>query len=129
MPAETFKIMIFLKRRPGMSLAAFREYYEGVHARLCLKYAVGALRYVRRYVQPLPLPGSSVAEELDFDVVTEIWFDNRAIYDKVVEAASLGLMPAEVLEDEERLFDRPKSRFATVVECDSELPPPGASRG
>jgi hypothetical protein len=115
-----YKVMVFLKRKSGMSLEAFRDYYESTHAKLCEKYAVGSRRYVRRYVTPLPDPVTGKTEELAFDVVTEIWIDNRVHFEKLVEAASRGEMPAEVLADEERVFDRSKSRFATVIECDSD---------
>lgn len=124
MAVQIFKVLIFLKRRPGMSLDAFRDYYEGAHAKLCEKYMVGARRYVRRYVQPLPDPLTGRNDELSFDVITELWFDDRAVFERVVASTSRGQLPAEVLADEERLFDRSKSRFTTVVEFDSELPTP-----
>ncbi len=117
---ETYKMLIFLKRRPGMSLEAFRDYYEGVHARLGEKYALGARRYFRRYVQPAPSLVKGANEELEFDVITELWFDDRAVFEKVIEGASRGAVPADVLEDEERLFDRSKSRFAAVIEYESD---------
>jgi hypothetical protein len=58
---------------------------------------------------------------MDFDVITELWFDDRGVFEKVVAGASRGLLPAAVLADEERLFDRSRSRYATAVEIDSEL--------
>jgi hypothetical protein len=120
-PSETFKVLIFLKRRPGMSLAEFRDYYENVHSKLGEKYAVGLRRYIRRYVQPLPAAVPGIPDELGFDVITELWFDDRAVADKVAQFASRGELPAEVLADEERVFDRSKTRYATVVELDSKL--------
>lgn len=121
MPAEIFKVLIFLKRRPGMSLEAFRDYYENVHARLGEKYAAGMRRYVRRYVQPLPDAPTATPDEMSFDVITELWFDDRAVFEKVAEFAPRGALPADVLADEERLFDRSKTRYATVIELASEL--------
>lgn len=118
MSTSLFKILIFLKRRPGMSRDEFLAYYEGVHSKLCEKYASGASRYVRRYVTPV----DTQAQELDFDVITELWFEDRATFDMVVKFAAKGVIPAEVLEDETRLFDRSKSRFTTVIEYDSNLP-------
>lgn len=129
MAAQTFKVLIFLKRRPGMSLEAFRDYYEGVHSKLCEKYAIGTRRYVRRYVQPRLNSLTGKVDELEFDVVTELWFEDRAVFDTAVDLASRGKMPAEILADEERLFDRSKTRYATVVEFDSELSTLGASTG
>ena len=122
MATPVFKILMFLKRRPGMTLQAFRDYYENVHSKLGEKYAAGGVcRYVRRYVEPLPgsLPGEG--NELEFDVITETWFEDRSVFEKVAAFLSSGELPADVLADEERLFDRSKSRFMTVSECESHL--------
>jgi EthD domain len=117
MSEPRYKLLLFLKRRPGMSVEAFRDYYENNHRVLCEKYSVGVGRYVRRYLDPLPASSG----ELPFDVITELWFDSKAVFDKVVEFTSKGVLPEEVIADEERLFDRARSRVATVVECDSDM--------
>lgn len=113
-----FKVLIFLKRKPGMSLEAFRDYYENVHAKLALKHSGGMKRYVRRYVRPFPNVITGKVEELDFDVVTECWFESK-------EAFAANALPESIREeiaaDEERVFDRPKTRFVTVSEVESEL--------
>jgi hypothetical protein len=117
-----YKALIFLKRRPGMSLQEFRDYYENNHVKLCMKYMSGVRRYFRRYVTPFPNPVSGNAAEMDFDVVTELWYDDRALYEKVLEYAAQGVLPADVIADEERVFDRTKGRFASIVECETEMP-------
>jgi hypothetical protein len=119
--AKTFKILIFLKRRPGMSVEAFRDYYESRHAKLCEKYTTGVQRYMRRFLDPLPDPATGTTEELPFDVVTELWFKDEAVFEATVRYLSTSSMPQEVIEDEERLFDRAKSRIATAIECESLL--------
>jgi hypothetical protein len=119
-PKPIYKLLIFLKRRPGMSLEEFRAYYEGSHAPLCEKYVVGACRYVRRYVTPLPADGDDQAPEMDFDVITETWFEDKALFDQVVQHAPRAALPPEVLADEERLFDRSRTRYAAVTEYDTE---------
>jgi EthD domain len=120
-PAPVFKILMFLKRRPGMSLQAFRDYYEGVHSKLGEKYSAGVSRYVRRYIEPLPGSRPDESHESDFDVITETWFEDRSAFERVARYLTGGELPAEVLADEERLFDRSKSRFTTVFECESNL--------
>jgi hypothetical protein len=114
---ETHKLLVFLKRRPGMSREAFRDYYETCHAPLCLKYMAGVERYMRRYLEPAPGMG-----EMDADVVTEIWMRDRAALDYVLATAAQGKLPPDVLEDEYNLFDRAKSRFCAVIECETCLP-------
>ncbi len=115
------KVLIFLKRRPGMSLDEFRDYYENHHMPLCLKYGTGMQRYVRRYIEHPRDPESGEPRELEYDVVTEIWFADRSLADAVLLYAGQGKLPRDVIEDEERLFDRAKSRFVRVTECDTEL--------
>lgn len=115
-----YKILLFLKRRPGMSVEEFRAYYETHHVRFG-EGARGIARYVRRYLQPLPNPETGEAGELPFDVITELWFDDRSIFEATVKRLSTEILPAEVIEDEERLFDRAATRMATLVECDSPV--------
>ena len=115
MSKPIYKILLFLKRRPGMSVEEFRDYYETKHVKLCEKYAVGALRYVRRFLDPIG------GEEMPFDVITEIWLEDRAVFEAVCEMTARNEPPPEVVADEERLFDRAKSRTATVVEHESDM--------
>lgn len=67
-----YKVLLFPKRRPGMSVEAFRDYYENTHVKLGEKYSQGLLHYVRRYLDPVG------DEELPFDVITELWLKDRA---------------------------------------------------
>src|SRR5207245_7576507 len=103
--------------RPGMSVADFRDDYETRHRVLAEKYMASGERYVRRYLEPAP----GDAEELPFDVITELWFDDRAVAEKVVEITSQVRLPTDIIADEERLFDRARSRVAMVVEYDSDM--------
>jgi hypothetical protein len=121
MAKNSYKILLFMKRRPGMRFEAFQDYYEDRHAPLCEKYASGISRYVRRFLTPHPNPETGATEELQFDVITELWFEDEAIFRATVDYLATSIMPDEVVEDEKRLFDRTKTRMATVVECESAL--------
>jgi hypothetical protein len=121
MAKDSYKILLFMKRRPGMSVEAFQDYYENHHAPLCVKYASGMKRYERRFLTPHPNPETGATEELAFDVITELWFDDEAIFRNTVTYLSTSIMPEAVVEDEKRLFDRSKTRMATVVERVSAL--------
>jgi len=111
-----YKILLFMKRKPGMSVEAFRDYYETRHAPLAAKYASGVKRYVRRYLNPQPNAETGRLDELPFDVITELWFDNEKIFKGTVAYISTTIMPDEIVEDEKQLFDRSNMRMATVVE-------------
>ena len=120
--AEIHKVVIYLKRRPGLSVAEFRDYYENVHVKLTGKYASPAMvKYVRRYVEPVPNLETGESGELDFDVMTELWFDNAAHARGVLAIAEKMTFPADVLADEENVFDRSKTRYAAIVESESVL--------
>jgi EthD domain len=114
------KILIFLKRRPGLSLEEFRDYYENHHMPLCLKYARGMTRYFRRYVVH-PVDATGAVQELDFDVVTELWFAEESVRDAALAFAGRGILPQDVIADEDKLFDRPMSRMVAIAECETDL--------
>jgi hypothetical protein len=116
-----YKILLFMKRRPGMTFEAFRDYYENHHVPLCLKYTSGVSRYLRRFLTPQPNPETGATRELQFDVITELWFEDEAVFRGTVQYLATSIMPDEIVEDEKRLFDRALTRMATVVECESTL--------
>jgi uncharacterized protein (TIGR02118 family) len=119
--ADVYKILLFMKRRPGMTLEAFKDYYENHHAPLAAKFSSGIKRYVRRYVTPHPNPETGASSELQFDVITELWFDDEKVFRGTVKYLSTSIMPDEIVADERNLFDRPTIRMATVVECETSL--------
>lgn len=121
MAKSTFKILLFMKRRPGMTLEAFQDYYENHHVPLCEKYASGVSRYMRRFLTPHRNPETGATQELQFDVITELWFEDEKVFRGTVDYLSTSIMPDEVVEDEKRLFDRATMRMATVVEFESAL--------
>lgn len=121
MTETTYKILLFMKRKPGMSLEAFRDYYENHHVPLALKYSQGITRYVRRYLTPQRHAESGTCEELAYDVITELWFADEAVWRGTVDYIANNVMPEEIVMDELNLFDRPTMRMATVTECDTDF--------
>jgi len=94
------KVMVLLKRKPGLSRQEFSRRYEEVHVPLVLSHFRTMRRYVRNYV--ITPPG---VEEPDFDCITEVWFDNM----EELKAASKFYESdvGEVIRnDEERFIDR-----------------------
>jgi uncharacterized protein (TIGR02118 family) len=111
------KMVFMLKRRPGMSREDFVAYYEANHARLAEPYVTKAARYVRRYLSPEASPFSQPADE--FDVLTELWFDDEAAMQATMAKLAEPDVQSAIEADEEKLFDRPRSRVYTVTEQDS----------
>lgn len=99
-----FKVLAFLTKRDGMETGAFVDYYENHHVPLILKLATPPLVYKRHY-RSEALTGKGGA--VDFDVVTELGFPDRAAYvDWMAQLAGSG----EVGLDEARFLDRTRTR-------------------
>ena len=119
------KVMLLLKRKPGLSLEEFIERYESIHVPLALRHATPKmLRYERHFLHPSPrdIYGDEQGEP-EYDVITEIWYEDM----DVLRGVQRGMQQnsarvAEIIEDEEKLFDREKSRLVFVENRASELP-------
>ena len=116
-----FKAVFLLKKRPGMSVDDFKAYYEDTHAKLGERVLPTAERYVRRYLTPFPPVTPGQASEQDVDVITEIWFKDRATFEGAVAKLQEPEIAAEITADEERLLDRSRIRLFTVEERESPL--------
>lgn len=113
------KMIGLLKRRPDMSPAQFREYYESRHRLIGEKYLAGyACRYVRRYLDPAPGRGDGDAP---YDVILEVWYPDRATFEAAGRRLAEPDVAAEIADDEERLFDRPQNRFFLAEEVESDI--------
>lgn len=118
----TLTLVTLLKRRKGMSKADFTAYYETHHRVIGEKVLGGyATRYARRHLHPLD--GSDA--DHDFDVVLEIDFPDQATCDACFAAMADEATMAEIVADEERLFDRGRMRSYRIEEFRSELPAAG----
>ena len=116
------KLITLLKKRPGMSRDEFQAYYESRHARLGERYVPNARKYVRRFVEPMPELYIGDLNEPDFDVVMELWFENRGELDRALGILFKPEVAAEIANDEIRLFDREYTRvFVVTEECESQL--------
>ena len=65
--------------------------------------------------------GDEVAEP-EYDVITEVWYDDRATFERLEEA--LRRRPdviAAIVADEEKIFDRTKSRTVFVEDHVSDV--------
>ena len=76
------KIVIFFKRKPGMTVEAFQRHWRGSHARLVEK-----LPGLRRYVQNLMQAETYAKGEPAFDAVAESSFDDTKAMKALVGTA------------------------------------------
>jgi hypothetical protein len=110
----TPKVFIFLKRRAGMNVADFRDHYETRHRPLMDKYLSGLSFYARNYLNPLPHIDTKTLSEPEFDVVTELHFEDRKAFEGLVAMVSKGKLPPEIAADEDLFLDRAATRYCWV---------------
>jgi len=99
----TVKLLAFLKAMPGMKRSKFEHYYETRHVPLVLRLMPGIVEYRRNYL-PEVVAG--------FDVVTEIWFKDRATMEAAMMIASTGVIGEQIARDEENFLDRSATKVA-----------------
>ncbi|MCW1382762.1 EthD domain-containing protein [Novosphingobium sp. KCTC 2891] len=115
----TVTVLTLLKRRDGMSKADFIAYYEANHRLIGEKVLGGwATRYERRHLHPMD--GASV--DHDYDVALEIDFPDQQTCDACFAAMADPEIMREIVEDEERLFDRSRMRSYLIESRVSALP-------
>ncbi len=121
MKKKLFKILLFMKRRPGMSQDEFIQYYEEQHVPLALKYSKGMKAYKRQFVSPQTHFETGECSDLGFDVITELCFDDEQTFNGVLTYLGSSSLPDEVVEDEKKLFDRSSFKIATCTEFVTKL--------
>lgn len=118
-----YKSVAFFKRKDGLTHEEFKEYYERYHVPLKteLLKLPGLSRYVRRYLTPLTDPITDDMRLSGFDVITEVWFEDKASFDHY---RAISLEPEYrrlTAEDEDKFLDRDHMYFHTVDERDYKI--------
>jgi uncharacterized protein (TIGR02118 family) len=98
------KMVCFLKRKPGMSMEDFRDYYEGHHVPLIKRLLQFHTSYKRNYLAA-PRAGKPWPSA-PFDVITEMTFASQEDRRKMVDALRSEEIGGIIAADEENLFDR-----------------------
>jgi len=116
------RVFVLLKRKPGMSLEAFREHYENSHAKLGEKY-FGHLfaSYRRNYIPEGTRFEGSATNENAYDCLTELVFREAGGYAELKRIAGQPEVHAVLAEDEARFLDRKLSGNAIAQPIESDL--------
>ena len=107
------KILSYLVKRDGMPTDEFIDYYENHHVPLILSLAPPPEVYKRHYLQRGD--ALNIGETgIDFDVVTEQVFADRAAFESWIDAVTAGDAGERVAADEARFLDRSRTRSCVV---------------
>lgn len=109
-----YKCIALLKRKAGLSRGDLIDYYETRHAPLILRLMPQIREYRRNFVDPSSAFRFGGAP--DFDVVTELWFDDRAGLETFSARYAEPEIARQIAEDEEKMFDRSATRMFVVEE-------------
>jgi len=110
-----FKVFGLLTRREGMQMRNFVDYYENKHVPLICSLAPVPSVYKRRYI----VRGEELTKEggaVDFDVMTELEFPDRAAFLAWMAQLSEPDAGAKVAADEAKFLDRSRTRAYVVDE-------------
>lgn len=100
-----FKVIALLKRRPGMSVGDFQNYWRHQHGSL-----VAGCARIRRHVQSSALPQGYQRGELLFDGISETWFDSAQAYAHFLQDPAA----TAILVDQANFVDRSRTVLMPV---------------
>jgi hypothetical protein len=110
------KIMAFLNKRQDVETRAFIEHYEKNHVPLICSLAPTPIVYKRNYLVRDHELNRRQDDTIDFDVVTELVFPDRAAYLAWGAAVGAGAPGEQVAADEARFLDRSRTRAYVIEE-------------
>jgi hypothetical protein len=120
------KVIFLFKRKAGTTHEQFRDYYETRHSLLAVRLLPFFKSYTRNYIRQdggfKPEGGPALGAAADFDVVTELVFENQAAYDRMLDALKDPSIRDQIIKDEENFMDRsPGGRL--MFTCDASATP------
>jgi uncharacterized protein (TIGR02118 family) len=110
-----FRVLAFLTKKEGLETRAFIDYYENKHVPLICSLASTPVLYKRRY----PIRSEAMTTgggAIDFDVVTEVGFPDRAAFIAWMAKLSGPGAGEQVAVDEAKFLDRARTRAYVVEE-------------
>jgi hypothetical protein len=122
------KQVVFLKRRPDLTMEQFMDYYETQHSKLAQRMGAkpslpNAQRYVRRYIRPEKNPLTGEVIHPGYDCIMEIWWNTREDFDSAMQGLANPEFLAARLADERNLFASNSNPVCIVEEHDSPVGP------
>jgi EthD domain-containing protein len=124
------KQVVFLKKRPDLTMEEFMDYYENQHSQLSKRMGAkpplpNAQRYVRRYVTPEKNPLTGEVIHPGYDCIMEIWWNSREDFENSQRIIADPERLPDIMADEAKLFATHSNPMCSVVEYDSPMGPQG----
>ncbi|MET0888376.1 MAG: EthD domain-containing protein [Mycetocola sp.] len=119
------KLLVFNKRKEGVSMDEYKRYYETIHAPAAKEYFPMVLRYRRNYLdydRSLQTGRNSVdyMPDAPFDSIAEVFFEDWDAFEAFREASAEPALRARIKADEENFLDVSAiRRYVVEVEGDS----------
>ena len=110
------KLVALISAKPGLGLDEFATYYENHHVPLVRSLLPGLGDYRRSYVTWDPSRILRDAQRPDFDVLTEVWFEDSEAFEQFKRAFAEPEVAKRIEEDEAKFMDRESIRIFIVDE-------------
>jgi uncharacterized protein (TIGR02118 family) len=109
------KMMVLIKAKEGLTSEEFRQHYETVHVPLIRRLHPTLKAYRRNYIdsEKTHLPPE---KQVDFDVITEAFFDNWADFESFKATSARPEIRSQVLADEAHFVETSRTRRLVVEE-------------
>ena len=120
-----FKVMMLVRRKPGLTHEEFRRHYESIHVPLALGTIPQIRGYVRNYIRPeqdFVRPGDD-QQNSGYDCITEFWYEDKAAWEEVKKRYREGDLAAIMEADEVQFMDREQMKVLIAEECVSRVEP------
>ena len=124
-----YKLISFVRRKPGITKQEFRNYYEEHHSKLGAMFLPPyCIKYLRRYIEPIRHSmKSNQPPHPEFDCLVELWFESETACRDFEATVSDPEKTKFIIEDEEKFVDRENTfRFVLDDHLGWGPPEPGA---
>lgn len=120
------KMLVFNKRKEGVSMEEYREHYETIHVPLALSFFPTVGVYRRNYFDRDATAQSGrtpekYLDDTDFDSIAEVFFEDWEAFETFREKSAQPEVRAQIFADEEKFID---GRFMRryIVQPDGDSP-------
>lgn len=122
-PRAQVKLIALLRKKESLTREEFQNHYESSHAPLAIQLAPFMAKYTRDYVIEDPRAATTLeaSSTSAHDVVTQMWFDTEADFEKFNAAMAKPESRRLLVADEERFLDRDATQIFLVRTCHSGL--------